>query len=75
MHERNSAWRCAEKCYLHWLIRMTASTRRAGNYEWFWLGHGVGLSQWDAYKLAKEGKSPEQIVMVFFQNARVRRRD
>ena len=34
-------------------------------------GHGVGLSQWDAYKLAKEGKSPEQIVMVFFQNARV----
>lgn len=36
-------------------------------------GHGVGLSQWDAYKLAKGGKNPQQIVMVFFKNARVQK--
>lgn len=29
-------------------------------------GHGVGLSQWDAFKMAKEGKSPEEIVKAFF---------
>ena len=34
-------------------------------------GHGVGLSQWDAYKLAKDGKTPEQIITMFFQGTRV----
>lgn len=34
-------------------------------------GHGVGLSQWDAYKMAKEGKSPEEIVKVFFQDIEI----
>jgi len=29
-------------------------------------GHGVGLSQWDAFKMAKDGKSPEEIVKTFF---------
>lgn len=29
-------------------------------------GHGVGLSQWDAFKMAKEGKTPEEIVKTFF---------
>src|SRR5690606_22287073 len=29
-------------------------------------GHGVGLSQWDAFKMAKDGKSPEEIVKAFF---------
>ena len=35
-------------------------------------GHGVGLSQWDAFKLAKEGKSPEEIVKTFFQGIEIR---
>lgn len=29
-------------------------------------GHGVGLSQWDAYKMARDGMSPEEIVKTFF---------
>lgn len=29
-------------------------------------GHGVGLSQWDAFKMAKDGMSPEEIVKSFF---------
>lgn len=34
-------------------------------------GHGVGMSQWGAYALAKEGKSAEEIVEAFFQDVRV----
>lgn len=34
-------------------------------------GHGVGLSQWDAFKMAKEGSSPEQIVSAFFQDIEI----
>ncbi len=29
-------------------------------------GHGVGLSQWDTYKMAKEESRPEEIVAVLF---------
>lgn len=29
-------------------------------------GHGVGMSQWGAYEMAKEGKSAEEIVMHYF---------
>ena len=36
-------------------------------------GHGVGLSQWDAYRLAKEGASPEEIVRKFFPKATIKR--
>lgn len=36
-------------------------------------GHGVGLSQWDAYNLAKKGKSPTQIVETFFQGIKIRK--
>lgn len=36
-------------------------------------GHGVGLSQWDAYMLAKEGKNPKQIVETFFKGIQVRK--
>ena len=36
-------------------------------------GHGVGLSQWDAYMLAKEGKSPTEIVETFFQGIKIRK--
>ena len=36
-------------------------------------GHGVGLSQWDAYMLAKEGKSPTEIVETFFQGIKMRK--
>lgn len=35
-------------------------------------GHGVGLSQWDAYMLAKEGKSPKEIVQTFFDGVTIR---
>lgn len=34
-------------------------------------GHGVGLSQWDALLLARQGKSPRQIVETFFPDARI----
>ena len=37
-------------------------------------GHGVGLSQWDAYMLAKEGKSPEEIVKQFFKEVEIKKR-
>ncbi|HKM43197.1 MAG TPA: SpoIID/LytB domain-containing protein [Limnochordia bacterium] len=36
-------------------------------------GHGVGLSQWDAFMLAKQGKSPEEIVETFFQGIKMRK--
>lgn len=36
-------------------------------------GHGVGLSQWDAFMLAKEGKSPEEIVQTFFDGITIRK--
>ncbi len=36
-------------------------------------GHGVGLSQWDAFMLAKEGKSPEEIVQTFFEGVTIRK--
>lgn len=35
-------------------------------------GHGVGLSQWDAYKMAVEGSSPEEIVQFFFKDIEIR---
>ncbi|BAS29400.1 SpoIID/LytB domain-containing protein [Limnochorda pilosa] len=37
-------------------------------------GHGVGLSQWDALMLAKEGKSPEEIVQTFFKDVEIEKR-
>ena len=36
-------------------------------------GHGVGLSQWDAFMLAKEGKNPTEIVETFFQGIKIRK--
>lgn len=36
-------------------------------------GHGVGLCQWGAYALAKEGKSPQDIIRYFFKDVRVDR--
>lgn len=36
-------------------------------------GHGVGLSQWDAYKMAKEGKKPGEIVSSFFTGIKIRK--
>jgi len=34
-------------------------------------GHGVGMSQWGAYTMAKEGKSPEEIVKYFFKDVEI----
>ncbi|MFP4662353.1 MAG: SpoIID/LytB domain-containing protein [Halanaerobiales bacterium] len=34
-------------------------------------GHGVGMSQWGAYALAKEGKSPEEIINYYFKNTEI----
>jgi stage II sporulation protein D len=34
-------------------------------------GHGVGLSQWDAYRMAKEGMNAEQIIRQFFTNIKI----
>jgi len=36
-------------------------------------GHGVGLSQWDAFKMAKEGKSPEEIAKSFFKGVEIKK--
>ncbi|MBV1769110.1 MAG: SpoIID/LytB domain-containing protein [Candidatus Desulforudis sp.] len=34
-------------------------------------GHGVGMSQWGAYQMAQDGRSPEDIVRYYFRNVRV----
>ncbi len=36
-------------------------------------GHGVGLSQWDAFKMAKEGKSPQEIASSFFDGVEIKK--
>ncbi|NLM24884.1 MAG: SpoIID/LytB domain-containing protein [Firmicutes bacterium] len=36
-------------------------------------GHGVGLSQWDAYQMAKDGSSPEEIVKTFFKDIEIQK--
>jgi len=34
-------------------------------------GHGVGLSQWDAYKMAREGKGAGEILKTFFKDIEI----
>lgn len=34
-------------------------------------GHGVGMSQWGAYALAKEGKSPEEIIRHYYRDIEI----
>lgn len=34
-------------------------------------GHGVGMSQWGAYKLAKEGKTPTEIISYYYKDVKV----
>ena len=36
-------------------------------------GHGVGMCQWGAKKMAAEGKRPEQIVKFYFQNVTIQK--
>lgn len=36
-------------------------------------GHGVGMSQWGAYGMAREGRSPEDIVTYFFDEVEVQK--
>lgn len=40
-------------------------------FEGSGFGHGVGLSQWGVYAMAKEGKSPEEIVKHYFQDIEI----
>ena len=37
-------------------------------------GHGVGMSQWGANKMAKDGKKPEEIVMYYFKGTQIEKR-
>lgn len=37
-------------------------------------GHGVGMSQWGAHKMAKEGKKPEEIVGYYFKGVTIEKR-
>ncbi|MBP2650365.1 MAG: SpoIID/LytB domain protein [Firmicutes bacterium] len=37
-------------------------------------GHGVGMSQWGANKLAQQGKSPEEIVAYYFNGVTIEKR-
>ena len=34
-------------------------------------GHGVGMSQWGAYALAKAGKKAEEIVQYYFEGIKI----
>ncbi|WP_018248263.1 SpoIID/LytB domain-containing protein [Orenia marismortui] len=34
-------------------------------------GHGVGMSQWGAYKMAQDGKKPEDIVRHYFKDIKI----
>lgn len=34
-------------------------------------GHGVGMSQWGAYQMAKEGKSAEDIINHYFKGVEI----
>ncbi|AZO93181.1 SpoIID/LytB domain-containing protein [Halocella sp. SP3-1] len=34
-------------------------------------GHGVGMSQWGAYAMAKDGRSPEEIVSHYFKDIEI----
>lgn len=36
-------------------------------------GHGVGLSQWDAYKMARDGKKAEDVIEFFFDNISIQK--
>ncbi|MCX7780132.1 MAG: SpoIID/LytB domain-containing protein [Negativicutes bacterium] len=37
-------------------------------------GHGVGMSQWGAHKMAKEGRKPEEIITYYFKGVTVEKR-
>lgn len=37
-------------------------------------GHGVGMSQWGANRMAKDGKKPEEIVSHYFKDVKVEKR-
>lgn len=37
-------------------------------------GHGVGLSQWGAHKMAKDGRKPEEIVNHYFKGVTIEKR-
>lgn len=37
-------------------------------------GHGVGMSQWGAYKLAKDGQKPEEIIGHYFRGVTIEKR-
>lgn len=37
-------------------------------------GHGVGMSQWGANKMAKDGKKPEEIVGFYFKDVTIEKR-
>jgi stage II sporulation protein D len=37
-------------------------------------GHGVGMSQWGANKMAKEGKKPEDIINYYFKGVTIEKR-
>lgn len=34
-------------------------------------GHGVGMSQWGAYQMAKDGRSPEEIIQHYFKDVQI----
>ncbi len=34
-------------------------------------GHGVGMSQWGAYSMAKSGKKPEEIIQYYFKDVTI----
>ncbi|MBM7623885.1 SpoIID/LytB domain-containing protein [Sporohalobacter salinus] len=53
---------------------MIENVKKSGNkfvFEGSGYGHGVGMSQWGAYALAKEGKSSEEIIKHYFKDIEI----
>ncbi len=51
-----------------------SSIQKSGNgfnFTGSGFGHGVGMSQWGAYALAKQGKKPEEIVTYYFEDIEI----
>ncbi|MCK4261165.1 MAG: SpoIID/LytB domain-containing protein [Halanaerobiales bacterium] len=55
------------------LIREIEKTDTNFVFKGSGFGHGVGMSQWGAYKLAKDGNKPEDIVKHYFKDIEIKK--
>ncbi|HLV08754.1 MAG TPA: SpoIID/LytB domain-containing protein [Halanaerobiales bacterium] len=54
-------------------IKISEITKEGNNYIFTGsgFGHGVGMSQWGAYSMADEGKTPEEIINYYFKDIEI----